>query len=254
MMKKLKQKALLVAGVLFAICAESVAELSNCRGVPSTCWLNILSINQTSRRDVPTASSLATPADFMSVNNERIDAVDVRPDYKSVVEGMLKKYPDSQLRDIYKSFFQDRFGPGHLVSDTMAARRYLHSELMEMEESAMPYYEPAGAGENYYRVSLAVIRDDVISEDEFFHAFLESAGKVTFPTIEDWTAEWNDILKVIPTDLENYGADKAMIDSVLSSGDYAVHHSRRFNASYHPHYRLIDKSTFQRLLLPRLRK
>lgn len=190
----------------------------------------------------------------MSVNNERIDAVDVRPDYKSVVEGMLKKYPDSQLRDIYKSFFQDRFGPGHLVSDTMAARRYLHSELMEMEESAMPYYEPAGAGENYYRVSLAVIRDDVISEDEFFHAFLESAGKVTFPTIEDWTAEWNDILKVIPTDLENYGADKAMIDSVLSSGDYAVHHSRRFNASYHPHYRLIDKSTFQRLLLPRLRK
>lgn len=224
-MMKQKQKALLVAGVLFAICTDGVAELSNCMDVPSARLLN-----------------------------ERIDAGEVRPDYKSVVEGMLKKYPDSQLRDIYKSFFQDRFGPGHLVSDTMAARRYLHSELIEMGESAMPYYEPAGAGENYYRVSLAVIRDDVISEDEFFHAFLESAGKVTFPTIEDWTAEWNDILKVIPTDLENYASDKAMIDSVLSSGDYAVHHSRRFNASYHPHYRLIDESTFQRLLLPRLRK
>lgn len=176
------------------------------------------------------------------------------PDYQSVVEEMLVKYPDSELRDIYKSIFQDRFGPGHLVADTMAAKRYLHSELMRMGESALPYYEPAGAGRNYYRVSLAMIRDGLITEDEFFRTFLESAGKVTFPTIEDWTAEWNDILKVIPTDLRNYDSDKAMIDSVLVSGNYAVHHSRRFNASYHPHYRLIDKSTFRTRLLPMLRK
>ena len=251
----LKQKliALLLGGALFVICAEGVAETPNFRNVPSARWLNILSANQTSRRDVPTANGLATPA-AKAVSNERIDAVADRPDYQSVVGEMLRKYPDSQLRDIYKSFFQDRFGPGHLVSDTLAARRYLHRELMEMGESAMPYYEPAGAGENYYRVSLAVIRDGIITEDEFFNAFLESARKVTFPTIEDWTAEWHDILKTIPTDLENYTADKAMIDSVLSSGSYAVHHSRRFNASYHPHYRLIDKSTFRTKLLFLLRK
>lgn len=166
---------------------------------------------------------------------------------------MLVRYPDSELRDIYKSFFQDRFGPGHLIGDTLAARRYLHSELIKMGESSLPYYEPAGAGGNYYRVSLAVIRDGLITEDEFFKAFMESAGKVTFPTIADWTAEWNDILKVIPTNLRNYDSDKAMIDSVLASGNYAVHHSRRFNESYHPHYRLIDKSTFRTNLLPLLR-
>lgn len=167
---------------------------------------------------------------------------------------MLVRYPDSELRDIYKSFFQDRFGPGHLIGDTLAARRYLHSELIKMGESSLPYYEPAGAGGNYYRVSLAVIRDGLITEDEFFKAFMESAGKVTFPTIADWTAEWNDILKVIPTNLRNYDSDKAMIDSVLASGNYAVHHSRRFNASYHPHYRLIDKSTFRTKLQPLLQK
>lgn len=254
MMNKLKRTALFLGGALFAICAKGVADPLNCRDVPSARCITVLSINQTSRRDVPTANGLAVPAHVMAVSNERIDTIEVRPDYKSVVGEMLRKYPDSQLRDIYKSFFQDRFGPGHLVSDTLAARRYLHRELTEMGESSVPYYEPAGAGKNYYRVSLAVIRDGIISEDEFFKIFMESAGKVTFPTIEDWTSEWNDILKVIPTDLKNYDSDKAMIDSVLSSGDYAVHHSRRFNASYHPHYRLIDKSTFQRLLQPLLRK
>lgn len=190
----------------------------------------------------------------VTCEKEAICESEFRQNYQAVVEEMLHKYPDSELRDICKSFFQDRFGPGHLIGDTLAAGRYLHSELMKMGESSLPYYEPAGAGRNYYRVSLAVIRDGLITEDEFFKTFMESAGKVTFPTIEGWTAEWNDILKVIPTNLRNYDSDKAMIDSVLASGNYAFHHSRRFNASYHPHYRLIDKSTFQRFLLPNLRK
>lgn len=83
-------------------------------------------------------------------------------DYRSVVERMLKQYPESTLQDVYKSFFQDRFGPGHLISDTVAARKYLQQELKEMDGSEMPYYEPAGAGENYYRVNLAVIKEGSI--------------------------------------------------------------------------------------------
>ncbi len=222
MIMKLKprQTALLCGGVLFITCA--VAE-----------------------GPVPAA---------VTCDRAMICYVESRPDYKAVVEEILHKYPDSELRDIYKSFFQDRFGPGHLVADTLAARRYLHSELMSMGESALPYYEPAGAGCNYYRVSFAVIRDGFVTEDEFFKTFMESAGNVVFPTIEEWTAEWNDILKFVPTNLKNYDSDKAMIDSVLASGNYAVHHSRRFNASYHPHYRLIDKSTFRTKLQPLLQK
>ena len=170
--------------------------------------------------------------------------------YQDAVERMLEKYPQSTLQDIYKSFFQDCFGPGHLISDTTAAREYLHRELMGMGETAMPYYEPAGDGKNYYRVSLAVIKDGIVTEEAFFDAFIESAGKVTFPAIEKWTEKWAEILEVIPANIENYPRDKAMIDSVLAEGKYAVHHSRRFNEVYHPHYRLIDKVTFENKLLP----
>lgn len=174
--------------------------------------------------------------------------------FQRVVDKMLADYPESTLQDVYKSFFQDRFGPGHLISDTTAAREYLHRELMEMCETAMPYYEPVGAGEHYYRVSLAVIKDGLVSENDFFDAFIESAGKVTFPSVKEWANEWAEILKAVPADIENYSADKAMIDSVLGEGKYAVHHSRRFNQAYHPHYRLIDKSTFESKLLPRMQK
>lgn len=173
---------------------------------------------------------------------------------RSAIDRILHDYPEATLQDIYKSFFQDRFGPGHLIADTVSARRYLQQELKEMETPATAYYEPAGSGENYYRVSLEVIRQGIVNEDEFFSIFLESAGKVALPPVEVWTQEWKEILKEVPVDIEGYQADKEMIDAALSEGNYAMHHSRRYNKAYHPHYRLIDKEAFEKRLLPLLQK
>lgn len=170
--------------------------------------------------------------------------------YHDVIRKMLREYPQSTVQDIYKSFFQDRFGPGHLVADTAAARKYLRTEIEKMGTSSLPYYEPAGAGKNFYRVNLSLVKEGVVSEDIFFSAFLESAAKIKFPTIEEWSAEWNEILRYIPTDIENYSADKCRIDSLLATGNYVCHHSRRYNEAYHPHYRLIDKQVFESRLLP----
>ena len=119
-----------------------------------------------------------------------------------------------------------------------------------MDRTDIPYYETVGKGDNFYRVSLAVIRDVIISEDLFFEAFIESANKIKLPAISDWKEEWAEILEAIPNDIDNYAADKAMIDSILSTGKYAVHHSRRFNEAYQPHYRLIDRITFECKMLP----
>jgi hypothetical protein len=43
----------------------------------------------------------------------------------------LKYYPEARLRDIYKNFFQDAFGPGHLIPDTTHAGNYLNYELQQ---------------------------------------------------------------------------------------------------------------------------
>ena len=99
----------------------------------------------------------------------------------AAVERQLHDYPESTLRDLYKSFFQDRFGPGHIVSDTTAAGNYLRRELAEAAATggyAGGYYEPVGCGEQFCRVSLAVIAEGLVSYEHYFDAFMRSVREI----------------------------------------------------------------------------
>ena len=172
---------------------------------------------------------------------------------KAAVERQLRDYPKSTLQDLYKSFFQDRFGPGHLVNDTSAAGNYLRYELNNSESFHERYYEPTGYENNYYRVNLSVIRENKISYQKFFDAFLRSVENVGLDKISEWKSEWSTIESVIISmnlDLENFDADLQMIHTVLEQGKYAVHHSEIYNSEYHPHYRIIDKNIFEEEILP----
>lgn len=48
---------------------------------------------------------------------------------RQAVERQMQRYPKSTLKDLYKNFFQDKYGPGHLIGDTAAAGAYLRQEL-----------------------------------------------------------------------------------------------------------------------------
>lgn len=48
---------------------------------------------------------------------------------KVAVAAQMESYPESRLQDLYKSFFQDRLGPGHIIRDRQSARDYILSEL-----------------------------------------------------------------------------------------------------------------------------
>ena len=172
---------------------------------------------------------------------------------KAAVERQLSDYPKSTLQDLYKSFFQDRFGPGHLVSDTSAAGNYLRYELNNSENFHERYYEPTGYENNYYRVNLSVIKENKISYQKYFDAFLRSVEKIDLDAISEWKEEWSRIEEVIISmnlDLENFEEDLEMIRSVLEQGKYAVHHSEIYNSEYQPHYRIIEKKIFEEEILP----
>lgn len=49
-------------------------------------------------------------------------------------ERLMMKYPLCEQRDVYKNFFQDYFGPGHIVTDTASAAKYLRHELEHADE------------------------------------------------------------------------------------------------------------------------
>lgn len=172
---------------------------------------------------------------------------------REAVERQLRDFPQSTLQDLYKSFFQDRFGPGHLVNDTSAAGNYLRHELNSSEVFHDLLYEPTGYEANFYRVNLSVIKDNKISYNSFFDAFLRSVEKVNLDDIEKWKSEWAHIESVIVSmnlDLKDFEKDKAMIHSVLEQGRYAVHHSEIYGSEYHPHYRIIERTIFEKEILP----
>jgi hypothetical protein len=167
---------------------------------------------------------------------------------KSSVKIQLEQYPLLTLQDLYKSFFQDKFGPGHLINDTSAAQRYLDSELMSFETSVNPKVEPTGWEHNFYRINLSVLKDSTIPYDAFFAAFIESTNNIATPSIEEWKKEWASIEEIISSmnlSLPSYNTDKKTIDSLLDAGKYVMHHSQAYNDAYQPHYRIVSRNVFE---------
>lgn len=174
---------------------------------------------------------------------------------QAAVERMLSCYPQSTLQDIYKSFFQDRFGPGHIVADTAQAAAYLRRELESVDSLGVRLYEPTGAHGNYYRVALAAVAGGKVPFGTYLSCFLRSVRDVQAVDVEEWAAEWAQIKRTIDgmsLVLPGYESDAAAIEEILANGHYAVHHSRLYNASYAPHYRIIDKDIFEKEILPLL--
>jgi hypothetical protein len=168
------------------------------------------------------------------------------------VRSQLAIYPKSRLADLYKNFFQDRFGPGHLIADTAMVDNYLKQELASYTEPSGPPVESIGWEGNFYRVNTDVIKFAEESAKEtaykaYLDAFIESANTTPATSIEDWHAEWNAILTIIEKMnlyLPDYEADKANIQALIASGRYAGHHSEAFEEAYHPHYRIIRKEFY----------
>lgn len=199
----------------------------------------------------------------LSVFAQSFTAAD-RQQIREAIEQQMKDYPASTLKDVYKNFFQDAFGPGHLMSSAADAEErmanYLRSECEEAKSDVdpSPYYVKTGWHGRFYRVNLSVINDGRISFDMFMQAFMESARSFTLPTIEEWRREWKEIESVLKesgySDVPDYKADSQAIEVLLNEGRYASHHSVAYNKAYHPHYRLIEKAIFEQQLLPEINK
>lgn len=173
------------------------------------------------------------------------------------VERQMELYPESTLRDLYKNFFQDRFGPGHIIANNSAADRYLRYELNTAEGFEGLDYEPTGYEGRFYRVNLGVIADGRVPYEKYFDAFVRSVNGIKPISIEQWRTEWHEIDSVIMSmglQLENFSADRAEIKALIDGGDYVMHHSQRFNDHYQPHYRIIERTIFENEILPLLSK
>ena len=112
---------------------------------------------------------------------QQFDTLSIR----AAIERQMAAYPKSTLQDIYKSFYQEHFGPGHIISDTASARRYLMHELSEMDETSSPYFEPTGSQGDFVRVYLSAVADSLITAEQLLDALIKSAN-----SWQDTTVSW----------------------------------------------------------------
>ena len=174
---------------------------------------------------------------------------------QAAIEHLMDTYPEARLQDIYKSYYQDHFGPGHLITDTAMVRHYLYSELSENDVSYPLYYEPTGCEGRFVRVFLSAVADSLVSAEELLDAFVRSANEFQEPQTE-WVTEWAEIVRTIRESkiaVEGFVEDEPALTEAAQDNQ-AMHHSRAYNAAYHPHYRIVRRDIFEKEILPRLEK
>lgn len=174
---------------------------------------------------------------------------------REAVERQMQRYPKSTLKDLYKNFFQDQYGPGHLIGDTAAAGKYLRQELASYAVSSGETAEPTGWEGNFLRVNLSVIKTGRIPYPVFFDAFVRSVNGITPLPVAEWQKQWNRIEAIIRSmdlSLPSYEADRKEIEDRLDRGEYVGHHSKVFEDTYTPHYRIIRREIFEKELEPLL--
>lgn len=170
---------------------------------------------------------------------------------EKAVHFQLSIYPESNLTDIYKSFFQDYFGPEHLINDPAEAKKNIMSEVNSTANFKGLMLEPTGYRHRFYRVNLSLLHDARIPVDTFMSVFLESSKKVKRGRIEKWIKEWKFIDKIIEKmnlQIQGYEKDRKFINELLLKNEYIVHHSDHFIKKYDPHYRIISKKLFDKKL------
>lgn len=171
------------------------------------------------------------------------------------LRAMKCRYPKITLCDVYKSFYQDYFGAGHIISDKKKAMNYIKEELktvnkisvgVEMNCRAMRSeatgFEDCGAIGRYVRVDLWKIKNGEIDIKDYVSMLMQSVEEKI--DTAGWLKEWNFILYVIQEShikIDNYDKDLQLINSRIAAGEYGMHHSKVFNECYHPHYRIIKR-------------
>ena len=213
-------------------------------------WLNFIFINFMMVFAIN--CNAAANEDYNAIDSVNMEKIRVS------VATMFDDYPDATLQDVYKTCFQDYFGVAHLLGSREQVYNYICRELEadNFMESGR-YYEQCGWQGNYYRVHLDAIKNEAITADMLTDAFMASAPEVAPMVTKDWINQWRQIEKIVVENyphLFNLNEDRAAIDEMLNKGKYVMHHSRRYNKAYHPHYRIIRRDLFERDILPYLPK
>lgn len=172
---------------------------------------------------------------------------------QGAIEREREYFPQRTMQDVYKSFYQNRFGAEHMITDTAAVHAYL---LYEIEVAAAdsvhnPFYDFVGADGRYVRVYLTCVNNGKLTADQLFDAFIRSAVPAQQPD-RSWADEWAEIEQVARTCYVPCTEEECLLLRQAAQDNRAVHHSEAYRNAYHPHYRIVRRDIFDNELAPHI--
>ena len=191
---------------------------------------------------------------FIKISSKSSNEIDL-----TILREQIKNHPNQTLQDVYKSCYQDEYGPGNLISNESSAINSLYQEINSIEKDYTPktLIEKTGIYGNYLRVDLTLIRDGIVPFFVLFKALTISATIGGQKTDKNWDKIWSEIAQaIIDSDLrfENFEEDLEKLEKISKSYDKVVHHSDIYEKIYHPHYRIIEKNVFDNAIKPFINK
>lgn len=129
-----------------------------------------------------------------------------------------EQYTAAEPADLYKLVFQDQYGPGHLITDSLSCVRYIQKEIEQQcvnEITTFPLYEYTLCDSNFVRVNLYLVKWGKISLQQLVSALLRSTVGLPSPDPK-----------------------------------FVMSHSDAFKKAYAPHYRIVRRDIFEREILP----
>ena len=96
---------------------------------------------------------------------------------------------------------------------------------------------------------LSAVADSLITAEQLLDAFVRSANSRQEPAVS-WLEKWEAIVSIIQAnkmEIEGFETDLPLLTEAARNSQ-AVHHSRRYNEAYHPHYRIVERNNFDREL------
>lgn len=151
------------------------------------------------------------------------------------IKKQYTQYPKLELQDLMKFLFQSSFGCEHLISDQETVKQYIEQEIKDNQDPLASYESLDG---DFIRLhlnyglhpnTLATLFTLSAIPQENGNKDLEEKLKILLDMIQN---------KELPFD---YLQSKQKLYAWKEKGYPAVHHSKTFNETYHPAYRLIHK-------------
>lgn len=161
--------------------------------------------------------------------------------FPRILRDHAARYPAWQIADLYKLIHQASLGSEHAVTDREQARRWLETELAQLDAApAEALIDPISPDGAIVRVHLRPLLERRLSPALLLDVFLKTPSTFQGSTrlLEArWQAaivlSMQGLLPFDPADLEGF------MTGMREKGYPAVHHSTRYMTAYHPAYRVV---------------